>query len=167
MGVGKSKNLIRESCPIGHNEPSMCKIIYETIEKGEIKKSSGTGFFCEINDNNIPFKKALFTNNHVLNENRIEINKEIEFEYMKEMKKIKITDNRKVFTNKELDYTCIQIFETDGINKFFKIDKQIFNHRNLLRNQELFIFQYPNGGILTPTCGKIEDITDNKNDAII
>jgi len=98
----KDKSKIKESCPIGHGKPmnkdeidklesSMCKIIYEIIENGKKEKKSGTGFFCEINDNNIPFKKGLFTNNHILNENRIEINKEIEFEYLNEMKKIKIT----------------------------------------------------------------------------
>lgn len=52
MGVGKSKNVIKDACPIGHakpttleelkelytNESSMCKIIYETIEEGKIEK---------------------------------------------------------------------------------------------------------------------------------
>ena len=56
-----------------------------------------TGFFCEINDDNIPFKKGLFTNSHALNENAIENNKEIEFEYLKGIKKIKITKNRKIY----------------------------------------------------------------------
>ena len=100
----ESHNRIKEVCPVGHGKPinkdeinelyryesSMCRIvIYETKEKRKIEKESGTGFFCEINDNSIPFKKALFTNNHVLNENRIGNNKEIEFEYLKQMKKIR------------------------------------------------------------------------------
>ena len=50
------------------NQPSMCKINFQKEKDGQIFDSSGTGFFCEINDDNIPFKKALFTNNHVLNE---------------------------------------------------------------------------------------------------
>ena len=45
-------------------EKSMCKISFETIDG---KKGKGSGFFCEI-DINFPFKYALFTNNHVLNE---------------------------------------------------------------------------------------------------
>ena len=96
-------------------ESSICKIKYGI-------SGSGIGFFCEINDDNIPFKKALFTNNHVLNEKSININKEIKFEYCKEEKIIDITEYRKVFTSKELDYTCIEIFDEDNINKFFKID---------------------------------------------
>ena len=48
------------------NESSMCKIKVKN-EKGN--NVIGTGFFCEINDKDIPFKKVLFTNNHILNEN--------------------------------------------------------------------------------------------------
>ena len=61
-------------------ESAICKIKIENL-------GSGTGFFCEINDEDIPFKKALFTNNHVLNEESLDINKEIKFEYCKEKKK--------------------------------------------------------------------------------
>jgi len=57
-------------------EKSMCKISYETID-GE--KGKGSGFFCEI-DIDFPFKYALFTNNHVLDESNIEIGKTIYIE---------------------------------------------------------------------------------------
>ena len=60
-------------------ESSMCKIKYKN-DKGQ--NGVGTGFFCKINDKDIPFKKVLFTNNHILNENNkennIELSKEIE-----------------------------------------------------------------------------------------
>ena len=64
------------------NQPSMCKINFQKEKDGQIIDSSGTGFFCEINDDNIPFKKALFTNNHILDKDSIKINKEIKFECM-------------------------------------------------------------------------------------
>ena len=48
-------------------------------KKGE-KKGIRYWFFCEINDNNISFKEALFTSNH-------DLNKEIEIEYLNRMKK--------------------------------------------------------------------------------
>ena len=92
-------------------EKSMCKISYETID-GKIGK--GSGFFCEI-DINFPFKYALFTNNHVLDESNIEIGNIIHIEclefqksffsssYTSIEKEIKITEKRKVSTNKELD----------------------------------------------------------------
>jgi len=177
----ESYNKQRESCSIGHGKPinkeeidelsrfqfSMCKIIYETIENGKIEKQSGTGFFCQINDKNISFKKGLFTNNHILNKSRIEINKEVEFEYLNIMKKIKMTKNRKVFTNENLDYTCIEIFNSDKIfdkdkiKNIFRIDTEIFENKNNLINKEIFILQYPNGDKLSQAHGKILDIKDN------
>ena len=71
-------------------EPALCKIEFKAFKDGKIKKGSGTGFFCEINNINIPFRKALFTNNHVLDENRIQINKKVEFEYCREKKYLKL-----------------------------------------------------------------------------
>ena len=142
-------------------EPALCKIEFQMIKDGKIANYSGTGFFCEINDDNIPFKKALFTNNHVLNENRIENGKEIEFEYLKKKKKIKITNDRKKFTNSILDYTCIEIFDSDKIKKFFTIDKSFFGNRNELFDNEFFILQYPNGGDLCFQGGKITKILED------
>ena len=115
---------------------AMCKI---TIKNNQIIVGFGSGFFCEINDNNIPFKKALFTNNHILNKNSIKINKEIIFENCGETKRIKITNNRRAFTNEKLDYTCIEIFDTDNINKFFSIDNTIFNNKSELLNKDIYI----------------------------
>ena len=97
-----------EAFPISQNEnntlltyeSALCKIKFKIEEekeeeeeelyeekKEEIKEETyliGIGFFCEINDDNIPIKKALFTNNHVLNESNIKNNKIIELEYLKE-----------------------------------------------------------------------------------
>ena len=150
-------------------EKSMCKISYENM-KGETVK--GTGFFCEI-DIKFPIKYALITNNHVLNELNIEIGNTIHFEclelqksnknssYIK--KEIKITDKRKVFTNKELDYTCIELFKSDGILDYFKIDPKLFKcDKNNLINNDIFILQFPNGNDLSFSYGKILSIKDNK-----
>ena len=68
----------------------MCKIICKTIKNGKIANTLVTGFFCEINDDKIPFKKALFTNNDILDEKSIEINKEIYFEYLNKKNKINL-----------------------------------------------------------------------------
>ena len=73
---------------------AICKIQYETLINNKIVKCFCTGFFCEINDINIPFRKALFTNNHVLDENKIKNNKQIEFEYCGKKNKIEITKDR-------------------------------------------------------------------------
>ena len=140
-------------------ESAICKIKCEKIEKNENKEYIGTGFFCIINDKNIPFNKALFSNNHLLNETRIEINKYIEFEYLEKNYKIEITEDRMVFTNEFLDYTCIEILDNDNINieKFFNIDQTIFNNKNSLKLKEIFILQYPYGK-LSHDIGKILEI---------
>ena len=57
----------------------MCKI--EGINKDR-KKTKGSGFFCELNNDKMPFKYALFTNHHVLDESSIDIGKTINLEYL-------------------------------------------------------------------------------------
>jgi len=148
-------------------EKSMCKISFENMRGQECH---GSGFFCEI-DINFPIKYALFTNNHVLNESNIEIGKTIHFEcleFQKSLfnssynivkKEIKITDKRKVFTNKELDYTCIELFESDGILDYFKIDSNIFKYD--LKDNDIFILQFPNGNDLSFSYGSILSLKDN------
>jgi len=149
-------------------EKSMCKISYENI-KGE--ECQGSGFFCEI-DINFPIKYALFTNNHVLNELNIEIGKTIHFECLEKsffissyntvQKEIEITDTRKVFTNKELDYTCIELFESDGILDYFKIDSKIFKYdKNNLKDNDIFILQFPYDNDLSFSYGRILSLKAN------
>ena len=173
--ISDELNIKKESIIEGHGNPitkneifnlfklekSMCKISYETI-KG--KKGKGSGFFCEMN--NFPIKYALFTNNHVLNELNIEIGNTIHFEYLDNSilseKKIKIKENRKVFTNKELDYTCIEILESDGIKEYFEIDPKLLKYdKNNLKDNDIFILQYPNGNDLSFSYGKILLLEDN------
>ena len=144
----------KEAVVKGHSEPikkneinqlfekenAICKIISQKIINGKIKPINGTGFFLELDIEDIPFKKCLITNNHVLNENDIKINKEILFEYKNKQKSIKIKEDRKVFTNKVLDYTCIEIFDKDKIKDFFKIDNQIIdNPIDIYKDRDIFI----------------------------
>ena len=150
-------------------EKSMCKI--ESISK-ENEKTKGSGFFCKLN--NFPIKYALFTNNHILDESNIEIGNKIKFEcleyqkslfnssYNKIKKEIEITDKRRAFTSIELDYTCIELFESDGIIDYFEIDPKIFKYNNnKLKNNEIFILQFPNYNEICFSNGKIEYIKDN------
>ena len=116
-----SKNEIKN---LFEKEKSMCKIISENNKGEEIK---GSGFFCEID--NYPIKYALFTNNHIIND--IKVGNIINIEYLEDKvykeKEIKIDENRRVYTDKELDYTCIELYKTDGINNYFKIEPKIFH----------------------------------------
>ena len=38
-----------------------------------------------------------------------------------------------------VDYTCIELLESDGIKDFFKIDPGLFQNRNSIINSEIFI----------------------------
>jgi len=151
-------------------EKSMCKISFVN-DKGEIDKVSG--FFCEID--NFPIKHALFTNNYVLNESNNEIGKIIHLEclelqksisnssYIKLKKEIKISERRKVFTNKELDYTCIELFESDGFIDYFKVEPNSFkNDKNEFKDNDIFILQFPDGNDLSFSYGKIQSLIGNK-----
>ena len=75
---------------------SVCKIYKEEI--------NGTGFFCKL-----PYKSEilsfLITNNHILNNEDIEINKSIKLSINNEFKNIKIDEKRIVITNEKLDFT--------------------------------------------------------------
>ena len=151
-------------------EKSMCKIESETEQN---KKQKGSGFFCKLN--NFPIKYALFTNNHILNESNIEIGNKIKFEclefqksyffnssYNLIKKEIEITDKRRVYTSKELDYTCIELFESDGIKDYFEIDPKIYKYNNdILKNNDIFILQFPKGNDISFSDGKIILLKDN------
>jgi len=170
-------NIEKQAICVGHGNPiskeeildlfkmekSICKISFLTI-KGEVGK--GTGFFCELD--NLPIKYALFTCNHILNEESVERGKIINFEcfefqkslfnssYKTVNKKIKIVGDRKVFTNKELNYTCIELLKSDGIIDFFQIDPNLFKYeKNYLKDSDIFILQFPYGESTSFSVGKI------------
>lgn len=98
----------REIDDLFGKESFLCKIMFEVKIDGKIKNGHRTGFFCIINDENIPFNKALFTNNHILNKGSIKVGKYIEIKHNNISKEIPITENRRVFTDETLDYTCIE-----------------------------------------------------------
>ena len=136
-------------------ENAMCKITSSVVENSSLKEVKASGFFCEMEDN-FPFKYALFTCNHALNDKNIENGKTISFKYNNEDKHLSITDKRKTYTNDNLDYTCIQIFESDGIKGFFKIEPNLRSNNNneILKNIDIFVLQYPKGN-LSFSCGKV------------
>ena len=74
--------------------------------------AKGTGFFCEIKLNN-KLTKVLFTNNHVLND----YNSNIKIEYDRKIRVLK-KENRFFYTNEDLDYSCLEIFDSDNFNNY-------------------------------------------------
>ena len=94
-------------------------------------KDEGTGFFTKI-----PFNKrllpVLITNNHVLSQNDIknDCTIKLSLNYDKKKKRIKIEEERKTYTNEELDITIIEIKENkDNINnEYIDLDDNIINY---------------------------------------
>ena len=141
----KSTNLEGMKKIIQQMEYSVCKII---CNNGDC----GTGFFCLFqNPENINEQlKTLITTNHVLDEKDIKPGKKINFIFNNFIKKqIFIDELRITITNKEYDFTIIEIKDNDRIelNSFLEIDDQIYEEQinNIYKDQQVYLLHYPNG----------------------
>ena len=123
MEVFKKENIISENgVLLGFNqlrrtlnsgkEKCICRIIIE--EKPKVK--SATGFICYIKQYN---KKVLLTNNHVINEDFLKNQKKLKIIINKEKKEINLELQRYKSSDKEIDYTIIEIRDEDGINDYY------------------------------------------------
>ena len=82
------------------------------------------------------FKKTFF-NNYEIDEREIDLK-----------------NVRKFFTNKYLDYTCIELLKSDNIIDFFNIEPNILKNIKIdFENKDIFILQYPKND-LSFSCGK-------------
>ena len=113
----------------------------------------------------IPIKYCLFTNNYILKEEDIKNDKSIEIVYCNELgyytKKIEINKKRRVYSNNKLNYTCIEILESDNIKNYFKFESEVYENNINLIDKEVFMLQYLNDNNLSFTFGKILLIRDN------
>ena len=129
------------------------------IDLGGMK---GTGFFCKIpfpdNKNLLP---VLITNNHVLNEEYLNINKSvfIFFNNQNERREI-IIENRIIYTNIEYDITIIEIkSEKDNINDFLELEEL---DDEALQELPVYLLQYARGEKCLVSFGIIRK-TEEKN----
>ena len=112
-----------------------------------LPKGYGSGFFCKIpytEDNNqlIP---ALITCNHVLSKDLIKANN-INI-ILNGQTKILSLNKRKIWTDKNIDFTCIEIKEKeDNIYTFFNLDDNVFTNE-LYLNQNVIIYGINNNKI--------------------
>ena len=143
-------------------EDCMCLINFETEINGITNNNGlGTGFFCNLKSSYIPFQKALFTNNHILNRDSISLGKKIKLIYQQKSVIIEMTKKRNAFSNEKLDYTCIEIFDEDEITNFFDIDTSVINNKSSLEDQEIFILQFNETKNLLFSSGKILHTKNN------
>ena len=105
----------------------------------------GSGFFCKIpyTQNNNLLLPVLLTNNHVLSEDSLENENEIKIKINGETKFISLK-GRKKWTDKEIDFTCIEIKEEkDNIHTFYNLDDKVLDQNSsndCYLNQKVFIF---------------------------
>ena len=170
--IEEGLNIIEESIKNIHKkykkdipvEKLVCKILFEKMKSGEIIKDKTMGFFCET-INNFPIKYILFTNNHILDEESIKIGKIVEIEYYSEIgyitKKIEITKKRRVYFAPKLNYTCIEILESDNIKNYFIIEPDIYQNNMNLLEKDVFMLQYLDNNNLSFNYGKMLSIEDN------
>ena len=142
---------------------SICKIY--KIE------STGTGFLCYLpyNSDKKPF---LITNHHVLNEEDLENNKQITISFNnegnKEIKNISIDKSRIVITNKDLDFTIIEIKNKDNINSnnILELDENIMIGEEYINkiyaNESIYTLHYPKGENIVASFGLIKEIDKSK-----
>ena len=132
---------------------STCKILLEKM---------GTGFFCRIpiENNNI---MVLLTNNKIINENYLQLGKMIKLSYKNELKKITINEKRFYCINNILNYTCIQILESDLIEDFYEIEEQYYeNSSEEYLKDEIILPIYPQAGELKISIGQLNYFRNEK-----
>ena len=149
------------------------KIIIEQIEKCicyiKSQNKNGTGFFCKVPyPDFFNIKPALITNHHVLEEKDISEGSIIKFTLNRDTipKEIKITNKRKIYTNKDFDVTIIELNpKEDSIefDSFLDIDPKINceNPNKEFKNTEIYII----GNIKEYTYGLLGGI-DSKGKTI-
>ena len=125
---------------ISKAKDSTCKIYSE--------EKYGSGFFCKIpytnNENNLI--NVLLTCEHVLNENIVFSDKDIKIN-IDDKEKIIPLKKRKIWSNKDIDYSCIEILEEDNLdNNYYQLDDitsaKKFSHDLYLKdpNSNIIIF---------------------------
>ena len=135
---------------------NVTKMILSQLEKCVCKvyESSGnkaTGFLSNLSfPDQFHLLPVLITNNHVINNEDLELNKNIKISFNddKITKIIKINEARKTFTSKDIDITIIEIIpNVDDINDFLEIDKEFVESVdiNKYKEEQIYIMQYPNG----------------------
>jgi V8-like Glu-specific endopeptidase len=132
-------------------------------------ESTGTGFLCYLpyNSIKIPF---LITNNHILNEKDIENYKKItiSFNKLEIFRDITVDKSKIILTNKDLDFTIIEIKDQDNINleNILELDENINIGEKYINkaysNESIYTLHYPKGENIATSFGLIKGIIGNK-----
>ena len=127
--------------------------ILEYVEKAkfatckiEINESQyGSGFFCKIpyqEDENILIN-VLLTCEHVLEYDVVFSDKDLKIIVNNEEKIISLKKKRKRWSNKIMDYSCIEILKEDNIKDYYILDDKILKDdysNDIYKGKNIFIF---------------------------
>ena len=134
------------------------------ICKIKIKGASGTGFFCKIPFENNDEKNYLMTNYHIIDENYINENNEINLiiNDSKIVKELNLKEKREKYFNKDYDIAIIEILKTDNIQYFLELDDNLFQEKikTIFEDESIYIIQYPGGKNASVSYGLIKNIND-------
>ena len=136
-------------------EKCLCKL----INNNKIYKEVGTGFLCKIPfPDSLNLLPVLITNNHVLDEEDILPNKEIEFALNDDKKKIKIliNESRKTYTNEDFDTTIIEILKDDNLD--FESFLEVNGPNDILEDLNIYVIHYASGKESSFSFGLIKSI---------
>ena len=141
-----------------------CKSTVKIITKTGLNVGMASGFFILLEKNNKPFH-CIMTNEHVITKEMIESQKYIEIYYDNQHKKLNIKlDNTKrcikEFRYLKLDISIVEILPEDNVNNDFFLLQNLeytMGYDNFL-NKNIFIPQFPKGGNLNNSIGKIIEI---------
>ena len=146
--------LLKESNPSKPLKESKLKDMINKICRISVGKNIGTGFFCQINYKNqlIP---VLITNYHIINDNILENEKQMNIYINGYCKLINIDKNRKIYSSKndEYDIMIIKLEEEDGIKDYLKIDQNIFadNWENIYKKEMIHVLHCPSSEAMIST----------------
>ena len=106
-------------------------------------------FFCKIpyTKNKNLFLNVLITCEHVLTEDIVFSNKNIKLKVNDKEKIIPLEKERKRWSNKEMDYSCIEILKEDNILKYYQLDDDVLNNEvnnDIYLNKNIIIFAIMN-----------------------
>ena len=140
----KNEMLIGDNIPVplditDQTKKSICKIIIKKYPQNIY----GTGFFMKISDN----QEYLFTNNHIISQDNINDDIEIEIYNHKKMK-LNLNNRNIRYFPKPKDITMIEIKNYDPIYEdieFLKYDLNYKNGYNIYKDAIIFSIHHANG----------------------
>ena len=116
-------------------------------------KGIGTCSFVFFRQMNIKF---ILTNNHVVSEEFLKSKDKIVIEIDKIEKEINLKKERVIYSNENLDFTIIQILESDFIDNYLEIDDSIWNSN--YESETIYCLEFPQGKDLKYDTGEIKEI---------